>query len=67
MRQQRVAFQGERGAYSEQAALAFYGQDVDLVPLPSFKALFATLAEGKADAAVVPIENALAGEEVNPL
>jgi len=61
MRQQRVAFQGERGAYSEQAALAFYGHEIDLVPLPSFKALFSALAEGKADAAVVPIENALAG------
>ncbi len=56
-----IAFQGEVGAYSEQAAHAFFQQDIDLSPQPSFKALFQSLAKGQANFAVVPIENSLAG------
>lgn len=55
-----VAFQGEIGAYSEEAALAF-APGADLVPLPSFEAVFDTVASGQADLAVVPIENSLHG------
>lgn len=57
----RVAFQGEPGAYSELAATTFFGAETTSVPLPAFRAVFAALAEGEADAAVIPIENALAG------
>jgi len=55
-----VTFQGEIGAYSEDAALAFVPGAV-LVPLPSFEAVFEALAGGEADLAVVPIENSLHG------
>ena len=61
MNTHRIAFQGEIGAYSEQAALQYFGENITLLPVPTFKALFATIENGTADAAVVPIENSLAG------
>jgi prephenate dehydratase len=56
-----VAFQGERGAFSHQAALEILGADIDLRPKPSFDALFEAAVSGEADRAVVPIENSLHG------
>lgn len=55
-----VAFQGERGAFSHQAAVELLG-DIELLPRPTFDALFDAVVDGKADRAVVPIENSLAG------
>lgn len=60
-RPKRVAFQGERGAFSEQAARQLVGPDLQLRPEPSFEAVFRALAAGKVDYAVIPIENTLAG------
>lgn len=57
----RVAFQGERGAYSEAAVIALYGEEVEAVPLPSFDDVFRAVQEGACDLGVVPIENSLAG------
>jgi len=57
----KVAIQGERGAFSHAAALAALGEGVEILPRPSFEALFAAVAEGEADRAVVPIENSLTG------
>ena len=58
----RVSFQGETGAFSEEAVLAFFeDEDVELVPLPTFDEVFASLDEGDVDRAVVPIENSLHG------
>jgi prephenate dehydratase len=57
----RVAFQGERGAFSEEAALRLLGEHVTLVPRPTFKSLFAAVGEGAADFALAPVENTLAG------
>jgi prephenate dehydratase len=56
-----VAIQGERGAFSQQAALEILGHDLELLPKPTFDALFAAAVSGEADRAVVPIENSLAG------
>ena len=61
MKPQRVGFQGERGAFSEVAAQKILKGKPDLVPLPSFPALFRALAARKIDYATVPIENTLAG------
>lgn len=58
---QRIAFQGEPGAFSEEAALRFLGPAIVTVPRPTFDATFRALAEGAADALLVPIENSLAG------
>jgi prephenate dehydratase len=57
----RVAFQGERGAFSEQAAIALLGEQIVLVPRPSFEAAFAAIRDGLADYVLAPIENSLAG------
>jgi prephenate dehydratase len=57
----RIAFQGERGAFSEEAALKLAGEDVTLVPRPTFDATFAAVTDGVADFVLAPIENSLAG------
>ena len=57
----RVAFQGERGAFSEEAAVRLLGEEVALIPRPTFESLFAAVAEGAADCALAPVENSLAG------
>jgi len=60
-RPERVAFQGERGAYSEAAAVALYGEAVESLPLHSFEAVFQSVQDGTCTLGVVPIENSLAG------
>ena len=57
----RVAFQGERGAFSEEAAVRLLGEGATLVPRPTFESLFAAVGEGLADLALAPVENTLAG------
>ena len=58
---QRVAFQGERGAFSQMAVHQLLGPTVEGVPCPQFEAVFRSLASGQVDAAVLPIENTLHG------
>ena len=58
---QTVAFQGERGAFSEAAARKLLGPSVDVLPCKSFDDVFAAVQSGAATCAVVPIENTLAG------
>lgn len=57
----RVAFQGERGAFSEEAVALLLGAGVVAVPRPTFDALFSSVEEGVADCVVAPVENTLAG------
>lgn len=58
----RVAFQGERGAYSETALLRYF-QSRETVPKPvsSFRELFGAVLEGLVEYGLVPLENSLAG------
>src|ERR1700731_5272300 len=58
---QRVAFQGERGAFSEEAAVKLLGEEIQLVPRPTFEALYSSIQDGLADSILAPIENSLAG------
>jgi prephenate dehydratase len=57
----RVAFQGERGAFSEEAAVKLLGEQIELVPRPTFEAMFAAIEDGVADLVLAPVENSLAG------
>lgn len=57
----RVAFQGERGAYSEQAAVALFGEDIEPQPCGTFDEVFFRVEEGACERGVVPVENSLAG------
>jgi len=56
----KIAFQGEPGAYSEQAVFNYYGE-VETLPCESFDVMFDSVVSGKSDAALAPIENSLAG------
>ena len=56
-----VAIQGERGAFSHDAALGVLGADVGILVTPSFDELFDAVVSGRADRAIVPIENSLVG------
>lgn len=56
----KVAFQGEPGAYSEQALFEYFGE-VESIPCESFDAMFDSVASGISDVAFAPIENSLAG------
>jgi len=60
----RVAFQGEPGAFSEAAAVQLMGEGIQTVPRATFDATFRAIAEGAADALLVPVENTLAGSVV---
>jgi prephenate dehydratase len=57
----RVAFQGERGAFSEDAAVKLLGEDIELVPRQTFTALYASLNDRVADYLLAPVENSIAG------
>lgn len=59
--QPRVGFQGDRGAYSEQAALLLMGSDIEPVPCATFDEVFEGVQGGAFQRGVVPIENSLAG------
>jgi prephenate dehydratase len=63
-RKMRVAFQGEPGAFSEAAAVQLLGDSVETVPRATFDFTFRAIAEGAADALLVPVENTLAGSVV---
>jgi prephenate dehydratase len=57
----RVAFQGEPGAFSQIAARKLLGDAVPTVPCPTFESLFDSIAQGRADLILAPLENTLAG------
>ena len=56
-----VAFQGEQGAYSEEAIRQRFGAEVETLPCRTFEDIFETLEEERATAGAVPVENSLAG------
>lgn len=58
----RVVYQGVEGAYQHQAALEYFGKDVNVFHMGTWKECMEAIKEGMADYAVLPIENSSAGE-----
>ena len=56
-----LAFQGARGAFSEEAARKLAGPRAAVLPCERFEDIFRSLKEGRVAGAIVPIENTLAG------
>lgn len=56
-----VAFQGEEGAYSQEAIYQAFGPQVGTLPCRTFEAIFDAVESGKADFGALPVENSTAG------
>lgn len=61
VRNARVVFQGAEGAYSQMAMIRYFGEDVDCFHVDTFRDAMCSIEEGRADFAVLPIENSTAG------
>ena len=61
MKKESVGIQGELGAFSQEAARQLLGTRAEVKPYQRFEQVFRSLERGKVDAAVIPIENTLAG------
>jgi len=57
----RISFQGERGAYSEAAAISFFGDSIEAIPCPTFADALKNTENGVSDYSVLPVENSLEG------
>ena len=56
----RIAIQGYKGCFHEQAARLFYGE-IGVVECDTFEGLYDAMEDGRADAAVMAIENTVSG------
>jgi prephenate dehydratase len=57
----RVAIQGIRASFHEEAAFRYFGEDIETVECNSFKQTFEALQNKEADYVVMAIENSIAG------
>ena len=61
VKEARVVFQGAEGAYSQAAMNQFFGKDIKSFHVDTFRDAMTAIEEGRADFAVLPIENSTAG------
>ena len=61
MKHNTIAFQGEHGAYSEEAAYKLLGDKIFTWPRPTFESVFESVTSGKCDYGIIPIENSSIG------
>lgn len=59
--EQRVAYLGPAGTFSEEAALQFFGSSIHHVPCNNFDEVFHASTSGTADFGVIPVENSTEG------
>ena len=60
----RVAFQGEPGAYSEEAIIQHFGSAVEPLPRPYLREVFDAVEGGEAEMGLIPVENTIEGSIV---
>lgn len=58
----RVAIQGIKGSYSEEAARLFFGANANIIECLNFEDTFRSVASNKTKYAVVPLKNKIVGE-----
>jgi prephenate dehydratase len=58
---QKIAFQGESGAYSEAAAMSYFKNSIKAVACRDFNSVFTSVTGGKTKYGILPVENALTG------
>ena len=56
-----VAFQGEPGAFSEEAVETFFADGAERIAVPTWRAVFGAVRDGDVLAGVVAVESSLAG------
>jgi prephenate dehydratase len=61
MQKKRIAIQGIRASFHEEAAFKFFGTDIETIECDSFKQTCEVLKDKKADYVVMAIENSIAG------
>ena len=57
----KVVYQGVEGAYSHEATMEYFGEDVDAYHVKTWEEAMKAVESGQADYAVLPIENSSAG------
>lgn len=57
----RIAFLGERGSFSEEAAFAMLGDECSTISFPTLEDLFQAIEKDQADYILTPLENSLVG------
>ncbi|MEM4573249.1 MAG: prephenate dehydratase [Candidatus Caldarchaeum sp.] len=57
----KVAFQGEKGAYSEEAVFSYFGENTETVPCKTIREVFKNVEAKVVDHGVVPVENSIEG------
>lgn len=61
MQRKRIAIQGIRASFHEEAAFKFFGEEIQTIECNSFRETCEALKNKKADFAVMAIENSIAG------
>ena len=57
----RVSFQGERGAYSESAAMSFFSGEIDTLPCITFAEALEKTSKDLTEYTILPVENSIEG------
>lgn len=57
----KVVYQGVPGAYSHEAMINYFGENVSCINVDTFREAMETVSNGEADYAVIPIDNSSAG------
>ena len=57
----KVAFQGEHGAYSESAAKKFFGEEIESIPCNTFEDALNITEKNESKYTILPVENSIEG------